>query len=320
MDELLQEWREEVSALPVEDILWLCYSFRTNKDRLVLYLDVLRGKGGQKAQFASTLICFDLARQGLESFQNEFSALAPTMIELSQNPELVNSMVGDNDYLVFIWDLCQAQLEELQESQENMDDLLQAMPNDSEEVATLNLLDDLNDDDDFLNLDFSQSEETMLKNFQWAVGDFLGWDVDNYKFDEDKGYRIHGKKDILRTEKFVQELDSVRSFIPRANGMRAIGLLFLGSHLSERDFWGRFNQQRIDVLKEAMTLFDTCPEDFFEYVAALTGQFASDQAWPKALGCLMHFVRWHAIHGPDGTAPAPEAAYNPSEKLPSFDI
>ncbi len=319
MDDGLQEWHDEISALPVEEILGLCYAFQTNKERLVLYLDVMRGKGGPKAQFASTLICFDLARQGLESFQREFSALAPTMFELAENAELVESLIGGNDYLTFIWDLCQAQLEELKESEPSIDDLTSMSAGD-DSMATINLLDDVLDDDDFLDLDFSQNEETMLKNFQWAVGDFLGWDVDSYKFDTDKGYRIHGKKDIARTEKFIQELDSVRAFIPRAESMRAVAMLFLGAHLNERDFWGRVNNQRLELLKEAMEIFNNNPQPFFEYTPALMGQFADNDTWTKVLHTLMHYVRWNYFHRADGPNPLPTDFYDPLEKLPSFDM
>lgn len=52
--------KEETSALDVEDILALCFAFSRDPRRLRVYLDVLRGKPGVKAQAAACcwLPCF----------------------------------------------------------------------------------------------------------------------------------------------------------------------------------------------------------------------------------------------------------------------
>src|SRR5262245_12260970 len=94
-----EQLRREVAGLPVGDILALCYAFQKKPERLRLYLDVLRGKGGERAQFASCLICFDLARQGDHIMQREFTILGDTMRGLAQNHELVLALVGDDQYL-----------------------------------------------------------------------------------------------------------------------------------------------------------------------------------------------------------------------------
>ena len=105
--------RSEVSGLGVDEILALCFSFSHKLQRLRLYLDVLRRKGGQRAQFACCLICFDMARQGDEASRLEFVYLADTIRSLADNSEMIDTLVRDDPYLSFIWDLLEAQLEEM---------------------------------------------------------------------------------------------------------------------------------------------------------------------------------------------------------------
>src|SRR5690606_10654000 len=78
-----------------------------------LYLDILRRRGGERAQFACCLLCFDLARQGDATSQREFVYLADTMRQLAQNTELVDALTLHDPYLTYVWELCQAQLEEM---------------------------------------------------------------------------------------------------------------------------------------------------------------------------------------------------------------
>jgi len=110
-----EQLRREASGLAVDDILALCYALhqRPQPSRLRLYLDVLRRRGGDRAQFACALICFDLARQGDAAAERDFGFLADTMRALAQNGDLVGQLVGGDAYLGYVWDLCRAQLDAL---------------------------------------------------------------------------------------------------------------------------------------------------------------------------------------------------------------
>ncbi len=104
MLEAEEQLLNEVSGLAVEEILALCYALKAAPQRLRLYSNALRRRGGERAQFASCLICFDLARQNDEIAQLEFGFLADTMRELASNTDLVQSLVGGDDYLTFVWE------------------------------------------------------------------------------------------------------------------------------------------------------------------------------------------------------------------------
>src|SRR5690606_24059349 len=94
--------KEAASALDVEELLALCYSFQKDSFRLGVYLDVLRRKGGQKAQAAACLVCFDLARRGERSFEGEFLALVPVMrafLDDSEGTRPLDPLIGESPYL-----------------------------------------------------------------------------------------------------------------------------------------------------------------------------------------------------------------------------
>src|SRR5690606_37125999 len=84
----------------------LCYAFSKDPVRLLVYLEVLRGKGGQKSQAAACLLCFDLARRGEPSFEGEFLALVPVMrvfVDASDGQGAIDRLLGNSAYLRELW-------------------------------------------------------------------------------------------------------------------------------------------------------------------------------------------------------------------------
>ncbi|RYF29896.1 MAG: hypothetical protein EOO38_32940, partial [Cytophagaceae bacterium] len=169
-----QQLRREVAGLADDDILALCYTFVGRSDRLRLYLDVLRGRGGERAQFAACLICYDLARQGDAGLQQEFVLLAQTMVNLGQKPAFVASLIGDDPYLKFIWELCQAALEATTQPTAGVApaavDVLPQLADSLPEMPTLALL----HDSDFDDFDLGADSRTLWRRFDEAVEKFLG--------------------------------------------------------------------------------------------------------------------------------------------------
>src|SRR5262249_1928670 len=102
----------ELRGLETPELLALCLRFRRAPERLALYPSVLRGRSGERAQFAACLVCFDLARQGNAAAQMEFAGLTPTVRALATSTSLLSELLRDDPYLSSIWDDCRAALAE----------------------------------------------------------------------------------------------------------------------------------------------------------------------------------------------------------------
>jgi hypothetical protein len=98
-DSLREQWIAELRALETPELLALCLTMHGSRQRMRLYLTLLRIRMGVWAQLASCLVCFDLARQGAELAQREFSALAPTIVELARDPTLTADLLARAPFL-----------------------------------------------------------------------------------------------------------------------------------------------------------------------------------------------------------------------------
>lgn len=286
---------QEVMGLAVDDILALCYSFQNTPERLRLYVDVLRRRGGQRAQFASCLICFDLARQGDELFQGEFVFLADTMRDLAATGDLVESLIGADPYLTFIWELCQAQLEEL-DPRLNGQSLAEQTPviaelSEIEEIASFDLLSDA-DFGDELNITIENAE--LWRQFDEAVERFLGGTVGVPVYDPEAGFRLHNGKDIERLEAFIKTLDSLREFVPLARGFRALALLFYGTHLRSRSLFGTLNQRKQGLLQAGLEEFFESATEVWKVAGVFSMLHAAPDAWSRIVDVIDDYVRWQS--------------------------
>jgi hypothetical protein len=280
--------RAEASGLGVDDILAVCYSFHQNRqpERLRFYLDLLRQRGGERAQFASCVICFDLARQGDVTAQREFSYLVDTIRTLAAKRELVEALIGGDPYLVYVWELCQAQLDSM--------DLRFADGGAApavEAVAALDLLTDA----DFAELpDFAGDvdDSHMWLRYDEAVEDFLGGTLGVPVYDPTAGFRLRNSHDVERIEAFLRELDSIRDFVRPSRGFRALVLLFYGTHLRSRSVFGAINQRKQEVLRAGITEFVESAPHMWE-VAGVLGPIHSDpDVWEKVGDLLADYLQW----------------------------
>jgi hypothetical protein len=280
-----EQLRQEVAALPVDEILALCYTFKHKLERLRLYLDVLRRRGGERAQFASCLICFDLARQGEVSFQQEFVYLADTMRQLSSNTDLVGTLVSNDPYLGFLWEMCSAQLQE-------MDPRFQEAPpvQQVEEVATVDLL----SDDDFEDFGIGIDDAEVWLRFDRAVETFLGGEVGVAAYDPEAGFRVKSSRDVERVEHFVLELESLRDLIPIARGFRALVLLFYGLHMRSKSIFGAVNQRKQALLRDGLREFLDSGPELWQVAGVLNTLHASDNVWDKISDLVLDYLQWVA--------------------------
>ncbi|MCK5690646.1 hypothetical protein KAI87_15305 [Myxococcota bacterium] len=282
-----EQLRKEIASLPVDEILALCYAFRHQTGRLRLYLDLLRGRGGERAQFASTLICYDLARQGDEAAQTDFIYLSDTMKELASREGMVEALVGGDDYLSFLWDLCEVQLEE-------MDPRGDAQQHEVVDDANLVSFDLLDDDDFGSEFDIGESDTDKVLRFDAVLDEFLGESNHTPVYDPTSGFRMHSRHDVDRIEKFLQELDSLRDFVPMARGYRALILLFYGIHLRSRNLFGTINNRKELLLQEGLREFIDYGPDMARVAGVLSEMYAPPEVWEKISDLILDYLGWVA--------------------------
>ncbi|MFC1610153.1 hypothetical protein ACFL6C_04295 [Myxococcota bacterium] len=293
-------WRKEVAGLAVDEILALCYAFQHKLERLRLYLDVLRRRGGQRAQFASCLICFDLARQGEASFQQEFTILADTMRQLACDEQFVTGLMGDDPYLEFLWELCQAQLAEIDPRFEPS-----LLPEPVEEVASVDLFSEA-DFAEFEDLAIGVDDSELWLRFDQAVEDFLGGEVGVPVYDPESGFRVKSTRDVERVERFVLELDSLRDFIPMARGFRALVLLFYGTHMRSKSLFGVINKRKQSLLREGLREFINAGQQLWEVAGVLSSLHTTDDVWDKISDIIIDYLQWIRM-APDEARGGPES-------------
>ncbi|MCP4501713.1 MAG: hypothetical protein GY822_17270 [Deltaproteobacteria bacterium] len=314
--------RDAATALDVEDILDLCYSFAQDPVRLRVYLDALRSKGGIKAQAAACLICFDLARRGDRSFENEFLTLVPVMQEFIL-PELVPSdestlvdddsldfkdmmedapvakrpidvLVGDNAFLSGL-------LRELEKSLELLDPRREPVHVESFSSATgrteaveLNLFDEneLSDlDIELGDLDILEETDSALQEaWQTALDAFIvGPPPNALGIKRTVGFFAKDKVHISELEKLHRAAVSLEAPVERARHLLALTDLFFASHLRAKNLFGKRNRERDRYLEDGLERFakmETPPDDVVSWLSPPT---AGESAWPKVAEILLDY-------------------------------
>jgi hypothetical protein len=275
--------RQEASGLAVDDILALCYSLQQKQlhRRLRLYMDVLRRSGGERAQFASALICFDLARQGDATAQLEFGFLADTMRNLAAKDGLVEQLVEGDRYLSYVWGLCRAQLADMELPFVEVD----AEPR---SVASVDLISEADLEENLPDLEIDDA--VMRERFEDALDAFLGGVSGLPIFDAEAGFRLHGGRDTQRVEAFLRELDSVRDFVRLARGYRALALLFYGTHMRSRSIFGVVNARKQEILRAGLAEFVESGAVLTQIAGVLNPLHADSEVWGKVAEVIYDYV------------------------------
>ena len=294
--------RAEVGQLAVDEILALCYSFQQKPARLRLYLDVLRRRGGQRAQFASCLLCFDLARQGDTALQHDFVFLAGAIRDLARDEAFVESMVGDDPYLSFIWDLLAAQLEEMDARFETEHTVQTTLPETTEEIGALDLLSDADLADELGDFSLDVDEPALRAAFEHSVDNFLGKVPGIPAYDPSCGFRLQNRHDIERTERFLLELESLRGPVPLARAYRALVLLAYGTHMRSKSLFGAVNERKQRMLREGLDEWLGCVEQLWQIIGVLQ-MHGERSMWLKIAEVITDFVHWNAYREPGDARP-----------------
>lgn len=288
-----QQLRHEIAGLADDEILALCYALKGRLPRLRLYLDMLRKRGGERAQFAACLICFDLARQGDAPMQQEFTLLSTTMEGLAQKPAIVTSLIGDDPYLTFIWELCQAGLEAMHQAGHSSPQSIEVLPQLSDPQADVPRI-DLLQDSDFDNFDLGVDARSLWRQFDEAVETFLGGVPGVPVYDMNAGFRWETPHAQDRAQKFVDQLSSLRDLVPPARGFRALALLFMGTNLRSRSLFGSRNTRRQQILRDGLVEFATSAEAVASIAGVLGPMHSDEEVWPKIADVVLHSAQWLA--------------------------
>lgn len=255
--------------LDTPDLLALCLRVRGSRDRLRLYLSLLRQRGGARAQLASCLVCFDLAQKGDDLSQREFTALAPTVMQLSLDAALVEGLIAGDPYLQPTWAACRDALDNLDPREQSH--LLE----ESVEVGELDLLSDMDLDLD-LELDFDVEleidvDDSMIteappdvaaahlaarqkqarQEYSTLLSRYIGQIPEHGAF-AGQGFYTARERDMDKLEAFLRDCDRYSALVPEAMGMVCMGHLYLATHLRMRTLFGRLNPRRVQAVTQGL--------------------------------------------------------------------
>jgi len=280
--------RRAAAELAVDDILALCYTFQHKPERLVLYLDVLRQRGDMRAQFASALICYDLARKGDVRFQRQFLLLADSMRAMVANQQLVEQLVGEGEYLGELWLACSQQLN----AQAQEPALLEMPEAEAVPVRELNLL----SQDDLAGIVIHDDDQSLQNRFTEAVDAFLGAEAGIPVYDTEAGFRFNSSSETGRIEQFLEELASLRDRVPAARGFRALTMIFYGAQLKSKTLFGGVNERKQALLRAGIREFLESASAMWEVVGVFNPLHAAPEAWAQVVDVLLDYVRWMRRH------------------------
>jgi hypothetical protein len=308
----------ELRALETPELLALCLRGQNRTDRLRLYLTILRGRAGARAQLASCLVCFDLARQGDELAQKEFLALAPTIELLAKDVNLLHDLLAGDSYLERTWDACEATLQG--GDQRELDVPLGL---DTELVGELELLSDAELDGIDLGLEIVPEGADEAERIAQARYDFglvlakqLGQDSAKGIFGGE-GFETDSSAELDRLEGFLREAMSYADLVSTARGMASLGHLFLATHLRMKTLFGKRNARRAAALRTGLLRLPADIESVEQAAAIfeLEGGRAM-VAFEKVVELLLDYLAFCHQNRKDPRAALAIDAYIESERAP----
>ncbi|HLV61106.1 MAG TPA: hypothetical protein VKY51_06870 [Fredinandcohnia sp.] len=305
--------RQSLDALETSDLLALGARFTRDTERLILYLEVLRGRQGPKAQLAACLICFDLARQGHASAQKDFFNLIPTFRALAEDPALVEDLLGGDQHLDRLWRDAQAAIAD-DDPREGGEELDAHAPL----AGEIDLVSDLDVDIDLGDYINASRRAEHAKAFARVVARKLGYDLENGILPTTSGMALDGARDIEELEEFLREAMLFSQTVPLAHGLCSLGNLFLATHLRKQRLFGRPNRRRQEAIRAG--LLNLPADDPLPLVRA-AALFEEEGAgvvsrFQKVSELLLDYLGFCARHQLDPLGPAAVDAYVAADRTP----
>lgn len=306
--EQVEALKASAQGLEVEDILDLCFAFAKDPRRLTVYLDVLRRKGGQKAQAGACLICFDLAHRGNAGFEREFLALVPVMREFlsgEKGKRPLDALIEDDPYLNGL-------VAELERRLAALDPRREAAPPPIEidvdaDAIEIDLLSDQDfeidlDEEDLLQLD----DARMAIEWTRAIDRFLAGDARTPP-PAKSGFFAADADNIRALEALGESAASLGDMVRSAREMQPMVHIFLASSLRAKNLFGRRNRTRDRHLELGLAAFANLDMPCDEAVTWLLPPTASPHAWTKVAEHLLDFIAFLGSL-PEGGAKDADAA------------
>jgi len=287
--------REAAAALDVIDVVDLCYAMHADELRVSIYLESLRGRGGEAAQVAACLLCFDLARRGDERRMTEVSFLLPAIDELIQRDArgektVVRELTSTSDSARALWDelVAQARQRDLRAEADVADIAVDV------DIADVEV--DLFDENEFnelaitledIDLSFDLDDE-VLRAFDAGLNAVIPNQPALL-------FSAESAADLERLERLRAHCQSFQAKLPIAAELLAMTELFIATHTRAAGLFGRRNRRRDRTLTEGIATLLALPEPPAEAIAwfeagDLPG--SDDLAWPKMCEVLLELCRF----------------------------
>jgi hypothetical protein len=282
--------RENASRLDVEDVVDLCYAGNPDDLRVSIYLEALRGRGGEKAQVAACLMCFDLARRGDERREAELHLLLPTLdplidASLAGEHTSASDLIDNSMTVVELWTaLCQhARTRDMRTPP--------PLPADDD----LDAIDiDLFDDDEFAELSRGLQEidlsldldEEILAAFELGLNPLIPHPPSTL-------FASESSEDLERVEQVRELSKSFANKLPVAADLEALSLLYTATHTRSLGLFGRRNRRRDRALADglaALMALPAPPTTGMAWFESTDLPGASPGAWPKMAEVLLEFM------------------------------
>ncbi len=282
--------RENAAALDVEDVIDLCYASNPDVLRVSIYLESLRGRGGEKAQLAACLLCFDLARRGDERREAELHMLLPTIDQLiardlAGEPTAARDLIDNSMTVVELWTALRNHARS-----RDMRAMPPAMPDDDLDAFDI----DLFDDDEFAELALELGEIELALDLDEEV--LFAYDSSLNRlippppstlFCADTG------ADLERVAKLKELATSFANKLPIAADMVALTSLFTATHTRALGLFGRRNKVRDKALAEGVLALLSLPAPPVTGIGWFEGKDlpgAEDGAWPKIAEAMLELI------------------------------
>ena len=240
--------RENAATLDVEDVVDLCYATNPDVLRVSIYLEALRGRGGEKAQLAACLLCFDLARRGDERREAELHLLLPTidaMIERDLAGEFTaaRDLIDNSMTVVELWTSLRTHARVRDKRAPP------PVPDDDYDVFDI----DLFDDDEFAELAFDLADielaldldEEVLAAFDTGLNRLIPAPPSTL-------FSADTANDLDRVARLQEHARSFANKLPVAADMEAFAGLFTATHTRALGLFGRRNKHRDKALLDGV--------------------------------------------------------------------
>ena len=282
-------WVLAADRLPSKEIIILCFGLPCENERLLRYLDLLRQRPELLAQTGACLICFELAKRRVSEYELEFLTLLPVVREwIASADETVEWLQGDT-LLAQLW----ADLRDRLSSADPREAFLPP-PVDQVEDAELEFALFEEEEIDDLGLDALAEESTDYKVLTDAWNDRVNTFLLADRPKCSKGFFAGHDGDLDRFEQFRLEAISFKDNVANASSMLPIVELFMAAHMRSRNFFGRKNKRRDQILVSGLSHMLESPRPPVQAVSWLQPPTGHPDAWPKIAEHLLHFLSFAA--------------------------